>query len=482
MEKLTGNLEWILIEGSLLLLLSVLASRASSRLGIPALVLFLLLGMLTGSEGIGNISFDNAELARSIGTIALAFILFAGGLDSSWHSIRSVLAPGIILSSLGVVITAIVMGFMVKALLGESFLWGVLLGSIVSCTDAAAVFGVMRARSLQLKGRLTSLLELESGANDPMAVGLTVGLTALALDPTRNFTVLLPALVLQLFIGGFFGWASGAITAAVINRARLDYEGLYPALTTGACLFIYAGAQLIGGSGFLAVYVAGVMMGSRNFVYKISLTNFHSGLAWLMQIVMFITLGLLVFPSHLLPVAGNALILALFLIFVARPAATLLSLVFFPHIHWSKKFFISWVGLRGAAPIVLATIPLTEGVARADEMFNIVFFIVLTSVLLQGTTIRFVARYLGVLLEDKDSMAEKRASPHIIEVTIKDNAPVVGRRVVDLNIPRTALIVLLTRRGESYVPRGATQIENGDRLLIATRRNDTEDLCRLFEA
>ncbi len=461
--------------------MSVLASRASSSLGIPALALFLLLGMLAGSEGIGGISFDDTEIARSVGSIALVIILFAAGLETNWHSIRSVIWPGVVLATIGVVITAVVLGAIAALLLNESLLWCLLLGSIVSSTDAAAVFGVLRARSLQLKGRLTPLLELESGANDPMAVFLTTGLAAIVVDPSRNLAELLPSLLLQMTVGGVFGYLGGILTTAAINRARLEYEGLYSALSMGGALFVFAATQLLGGSGFLAVYVAGVVMGSRNFLYKISLTNFYAGLAWLMQIVMFVTLGLLVFPSRLLPVAGIALILAILLMLAARPLAVIVSLIFFRKIHWNKRIFISWVGLRGAVPIVLATIPLTEGVPHAEEMFNIVFFIVLTSVLLQGTSIRFVARYLGVLLDDREEMVEKRASPHTVEVTIREDSPVIGKRIVDINIPPTALIVLLTRHGESYVPRGATQLENGDKLLVATRRNDTANLCRLFE-
>lgn len=473
-------LERMFVLGAALLLLGVLASKMSTKLGIPALVLFLAGGMLAGSEGIGGIPFDDFDLARVIGTATLAFILFAGGLDSSWTTIRSVLWKGVSLSTLGVLLTTLVVALSTRLLLGLAWIEALLLGAIVASTDAAAVFGLLRARGLQLRGRLTPLLELESGSNDPMAIFLTFALTALALDPTSPWLPLLGTFAVQMTLGAAVGIAFGIGWSYLINRIRLEYDGLYPVLTLALVMGVFGVASVIGGNAFLATYAAGVALGSRKFVHRLALIQFHDGIAWLMQITMFITLGLLVFPSQLLPIVWSGLAVSLVLVFIARPVAVFLSLLF-ARMSVREKAFVSWVGLRGAVPIVLATIPVTAGVPGSTAFFNIVFFVVVVSVVLQGMSIPWVARALGVAGPDVEEMGETKVPQATIELSLGPDSPVVGRMVVDLQLPPSAMLLLLRRGGESYIPRGSTVLKSGDGLLVATRKHDADDLRRQIE-
>jgi cell volume regulation protein A len=468
------SIEHILLGTAVLLLLSILASKASGRLGVPSLLLFLGVGMLAGSEGPGGIPFDNAYVAQSLGVVALVFILFAGGLETAWESARTVIWKAVALSTLGVIITALSVGLFATYILGFSLLQGLLLGAIVSATDAATVFAVLRARSVGLKGEIRPLLELESGSNDPMAVFLTVGLTGLLTRPDASMLGLIPHFFQQMALGALLGYAFGKGMVFVINRMRLEAEGLYPVMTMAMVMLAYAGTAAVGGNGFLAVYLAGLVLGNHDFIHKQSLIRFHDGLAWLMQIAMFLALGLLVFPSRLLPVMGAGLLAALVLMFVARPLSVYITLVF-TRMGWREKTMISWVGLRGAVPIILATFPLLAGVPHADTIFNIVFFIVLTSVLLQGTTLPVVARWLKVdaLLPVKHQYPLEvvetgghKVTSELIEVPIPADSPTVGRQIVELGLPRGALVVLVGRQEEFFVPRGATVLEAGDSLLV----------------
>lgn len=469
-----------------LLLLSVLASRASSKLGIPALALFLIIGMFAGSEGVGNIEFDRPDLALSLGTLALIFILFAGGLDSNIRQLRKVAVPGLALASFGTILTSVAIGYFSYQFLGFTFIEGMLLGAIVSSTDAAAVFSVLRARRAKLKHNMTPLLELESGTNDPTAIFLTFAVAHSILDIGGGPLTLIPAFLLQMFIGAVVGGLLGLLTAWFINAIRLDYDGLYNVLTIGAALVTYGLSELLTGNGFLAVYVCGLMLSRQKFVHKISLTNFHDGLAWIMQIMMFLMLGLLVFPSQLREVAVPGIALALFLCFIARPLAVAIVLAPLRIYTWKEIIFIGWVGLRGAVPIILAMIPLTLGIDGANRMFNLVFFVVLISVALQGTTIRRLSKVLGIaVLKDQEDEEEeviegKPARQNLIEITIDENSPVANRQIVDLDLPVTAMILLLTRANHSFIPRGNSHLRPGDRLLVASRRADSDELKILF--
>jgi len=388
--------EYALIGFALLLLLSVLASKVSERFGIPALLLFLVLGMLAGSDGPGGIYFDDAALAQFVGVTALSLILFSGGLDTDWNSVRPVFKYGLTLSTLGVLLTTLLVGLFTQVVLRSSLLEGLLLGAIVSSTDAAAVFSILRSKGVSLKGQLKPLLELESGSNDPMAVFLTISLVQLLTQPATSLANLILLFGVQMSLGVIAGYVMGKGIVFLANHLRLGYEGLYPVLTLSSVLFTYGVTNLIGGSGFLAVYLAGIVAGNHDFIHRRSLLRFHDGIAWLMQIAMFLTLGLLVFPSRLVPIGGASLLIALWLVFIARPASVFVSLFPIRALSVREKTLVSWVGLRGAVPIVLATYPLLARIPQADLIFNVVFFIVLTSVLLQGTTIPLMARWLGV--------------------------------------------------------------------------------------
>ena len=467
------SLETILLGFSILLLLSILASKASSRVGVPALLLFLVIGMLAGSEGPGGIYFDDPSLAQSIGVVSLALILFAGGLDTNWQSVRPVLWHGFALSTVGVLSTTFLVGLFAARILSLSLLEGLLLGAIVSSTDAAAVFGILRARGVGLKGYLTPLIELESGTNDPIAVFLTVSLISLLVNPNVSVFGLIAAFVLQMALGAALGYIMGRGMVLVVNRLRLEYEGLYPVLSLSLVLLTYSATAAVGGNGFLAVYLAGLVMGNNDFIHKNSLRRFHDGLAWLTQITMFLTLGLLVFPSRLVSVTGAGLLIAAFLILVARPASVFTTLLF-SRLDAREKALVSWVGLRGAVPIILATFPLLARLPVADLFFNLVFFVVLTSVTLQGTTIPLIARWLGV-----DAPALARSKPplelvpvsdsiesELVELEVRPDSTVVGKQIVDLHLPPDALIVLINRDNHFIVPRGGTILYPGDTILL----------------
>ena len=387
--------EWLFVS-SLLLLASIFAWKVSSKLGIPALLLFLAIGMLAGSDGPGGIYFDNAQVAQSVGVVALAFILFAGGLETEWKIVRPALGGALSLSTIGVLLTAVVVAVFALLVLHVSFIEGLLLGAIISATDAAAVFSVLGAKNLQLTGKLLPMLELESGTNDPMAVFLTLGLTRLLTDPHESIWGVILLFVQQMGIGVAFGLVIGWGATWLITRLNLDVEGLYRVFTIALVLFAYGSTASLGGSGFLAVYLVGLLLGNSSIQHVDRLSRFHDSLSWLMQIAMFLILGLLVFPSRLPAVIGSGLLITFVAVFLARPASVLVALL--PvKMPMREKLFVSWVGLRGAVPIVLATFPLLAGLSRASLLFDLVFFVVLASVLLQGTTVSLVAKWLGVV-------------------------------------------------------------------------------------
>jgi len=469
--------EYVLVGLAILLLSSILASKVTDRFGIPALLLFLLVGMLAGSEGVGGIYFDDPAIAQFVGVLALALILFYGGLDTHWPAVRPVLKDALTLSTLGVLITALIVGLFVHLLLHVSFAEGLLVGAISSSTDAAAVFSILRSRNLSLKGRLKPLLELESGSNDPMAALLTIGVLQWLTQPTTSLWSMVLLFVMQMSLGATMGYALGRAIAWLANHLKLGYEGLYPVFTLAMALLTYGLTAWLGGNGFLAAYLAGLVAGNQDFVHRRSLVRFHDGLAWLMQIAMFLTLGLLVFPSHLLPVAGTALLVALCLMCIARPASVFLCLLPTRTLNLREKVFVSWVGLRGAAPIVLATFPYLAGIPQANFVFNVVFFVVLTSVLLQGVSVPHAARWLRV----DAPLARQRAFPleydrvdglssEIKEMAITQNSPAAGRAIVELKLPDDFLVVLIARDNEFLVPSGGTTLLPGDRLLVLSEQ------------
>lgn len=479
-------IETVLLIGALLLLASILSSKLLNRFGIPALLLFLVIGMLAGAEGPGGIYFDDPRVAQSLGVVALAFILFAGGLDTDWQAIRPVLREGVLLSTVGVLISTFVLGLLVMLLLHLSLIEGLLLAAMVSSTDAAAVFSVLRARGVNLRDDLRSTAELESGTNDPMAVLLTIGLIEMLSQPETTAASLVVLMLQQVLIGGVFGYLLGRGAVALINRLHLDADGLYPVLTVAVVMLIYGGTAAAGGNGFLAVYIAGLIMGNSDLVHKGSLLRFHDGLAWLMQIAMFLVLGLLVFPSQLLPVAGTGLLVAALLMLVARPVSVMLTLTA-SRFNLREKALLSWIGLRGAVPIILATYPLVSGLPGSEAYFNLIFFVVFVSVLLQGPSISYVAKWLGVAQPEASAfypsrvfLPEVSTESRVVELQVLPQSSLPGKAIVDLKLPAGTLIVLIRRGRRNIVPSGATVLEVGDEVLILAEPDCLEQIQAKF--
>ena len=470
-----------------LFFISVLANKISDRFGMPMLLMFLTVGMLAGSEGIGRIAFNNPAAANFIGIFALAYILFSGGLDTSWTAVKPILRPGLILATGGVILTAVFTGLFAWFVLGDPFK-GMLIGAIVSSTDAAAVFSIMRSRGVSLKGNLKPLLELESGSNDPMAVFLTTAVLSLLGNEGATWYSLLGSMVVRMSLGAMLGIGFGLTAARIFNRTKLEYEGLYPVLSMSLVLITYGLTEMLYGNGFLAVYACGIVLGNKDFFFKNYLMKFHDGLGWLMQIILFVTLGLLVVPSQLFKEALPALLIAVFLMFVARPVAVYLGLLK-SKFTGAERALTAWTGLRGSVPIVLATFPFTAGYENSNEIFNVVFFIVLASVMLQGKTLMPVARLFKV---DKplDSRAtyplefEKRAGvqSETREVDVPENAAIAGKQIFELGLPAGALILLIRRNNNFIVPKGNTRIEARDTLMLIAGNDELKESQKIILA
>lgn len=477
----------LLVIGSILLVLSVIGSKAGSRFGIPALLLFLGIGLAAGRHGIGVVAFDNFEFAQHLGILTLIFILFSGGIETKLDSIRPVLKPALVLATAGVLLASALVGVFGYWVMGFSPLEGLLLGATVASTDVAAVFSTLRAGNVSLRKGLKPLLELESALNDPMAVFLGVVLLGALKQGRTSLAVLGWAFFQQSLLGLLMGWGSGKAATILINRIKLEYDGLYPVLTTGWVVLTYAATQSIGGSGFLAVYIAAIVLGNENLLHKKSLIHFHEGTAWLGQIAMFLAMGLLVDPQELLQVAPRGIGLAIFLVFVARPVSIFLC---FPgkRFETREKLMVSWAGLRGAVPIILASYVLVSRIPRASEIFNLVFFVTFLSVLLQGTTIPLVAKLLKVDLPLKEKFrfpiefnpTSKNLKSKLVEVPVPEGARAVGKSLVELGLPQDVLIVLIQREGDVLVPRGGTHIGERDTLLVISEDKSPEEVARLL--
>ena len=470
--------ENILLIGSSLLIISILIGKTSYKFGVPTLVLFLALGMLAGSDGFIGIQFDNPGTAQFVGIISLNFILFSGGLETDWKTVKPVLGQGIALSTVGVLLTAVSLGLFIHWITDFTLFEGLLLGSIVSSTDAAAVFSILRSKQIALKTNIRPTLELESGSNDPMAYVLTISFLSLVVQPEKSVWEIIPAFLAQMAIGGLAGFLLGKASRYLINMIKLGFEGLYPVLMIGIMFFIFSITDFLGGNGFLAIYISAVYLGNQELIHKKSIIKFFDGFAWLMQIVLFLTLGLLVFPSQLLPFLGVGILIALFQILVARPLGVYLSLMPF-RMKNRRRLFISWVGLRGAVPIVFATYPLIAGIDKANAIFNIVFFISLISILLQGTTLGLMAKWLHVSLPEKakqllpiDKLLEDSNKTAMEEIELRPDDTAVGKRIVDLSFPPAALIAMI-KRGESYItPNGSTELLATDTLIILSNTQE----------
>lgn len=476
-------LEHILLVASLLLVASVIGSRFSATAGVPALLVFLGIGMLAGSEGPGGIEFESYPIAFGLGSLALAFIIFDGGMRTQWQSVRPVIWTGVSLASAGVVITAAATAVFARFALGLSWVQAFLVGAIVSSTDAAAVFSVLRARSLALKGRVKQVLEFEAASNDPMAVLLTVAVLSYATGETTGVTGIAGLFAGQIVLGLALGWLGGKLTVYLINHVGVEYEGLYSVLLFAFVILLFSLTSVVGGSGFLAVYVAGLLVGNARLLHKSSMLKFHDGIAWIAQIVLFLILGLLVFPSNLPPMWLEGLLLALFLIFLARPLSVFAAA---PTrvLHWRERLFVSWVGLRGAAPILLATLPWGVGMPNAEYYFNLVFFVVFVSVLAQGTTIAWLARALGIvepLREDQEEAAAILPAGFVFaEIEVRPAAPAENQRLFELRLPSGVVLTSLERAGRYMVPDGQTQFVANDRIRAFARPSNIAMLRETF--
>jgi cell volume regulation protein A len=463
--------EGALMIGSFLLFISIVASKFSTKLSIPTLLIFLAIGMLAGMEGLEGTRFGSPYTAKILGTITLTLILFSGGLDTDFKHVRPIIWNGVLLSTIGVLLTAFSIGYIIYLVTDFTLIESFLVGSIVSSTDAAAVFSILRSKNLQLKANLTPTLELESGSNDAMAYFLTIFFTNLiTTNQEINIWTAIPQFFQEMLIGALIGLLVGKAMLFVINNIQLVQEALYPGLTLSMILFTYSATNFIHGNGFLAVYIAGLVLGSQNFIHKNSLVSFHDGISWIMQVVMFLCLGLLVSPYKLLPIIGVGLLISGALMFLARPMSVFLALAF-TKTSYKEKTFISWVGLRGAVPIVFATHPLLVGIEKSDKIFHIVFFIVFTSVLLQGTTLNKLAKWLA--LEEKIPKQKEKVlrladgvKSQLCELKVPAESMVIGKKLVEIGFPTQGLIVLI-HRGEDYVtPHGNTQLQAGDELMI----------------
>jgi len=462
----------IILFAGVLLLIGIVSSKVSARMGLPVLVLFLVIGMLAGEDGPGGVVFDSFAIAHAIGTLALGIILFDGGLHTRISALRAAWKPSMLLATVGVLVTATVTGVAASWILGVSLLTGLLLGSIVASTDAAAVFSVLRTQGLHLRSRLSATLEVESGSNDPMAIFLTIGALQLLQGEAESAWSLLRLFALQMGVGALVGLGVGWLSVRLMNRINLTAMGLYPVLA-GACgLLAFGLAAQLQGSGFLAIYLAGIVLGNSRFAFQRGTFLFVDGLAWVGQIVMFVVLGLLSTPSDLLTVAGPALLVAAVLIFVARPLAVVPVLL--PFRYTAKEhLLVSWVGLKGAVPIILATFPMMAGLPDGPLLFNVVFFVVLVSATLQGWSLPPLASKLG--LQEPEPPAAQVAleilslhevNAEIVDYPIGERSALAGTYLRDLGLPDGALVALISRGKSLVAPRGSTQLGAGDHLFV----------------
>lgn len=488
------QIEIVLLVVSVLFFLSILAGKASSSLGVPALLLFLGVGMLFGSDGLG-IQFEDIHIAQNVGTIALCIILFSGGLDTKISEIRPIIAQGVVLATIGVFLTAIITGVIIWSILGMTMasagiglLTSLLLASTMASTDSASVFSILRSKGLHLKNNLRPLLELESGSNDPMAYVLVISLIGITkIDASPNYWIAGGTLLLQLGIGAIIGFLLGKLSIKIINRIKIGNDSLYPILVFTFCIFIFSVTYFFKGNSFLAVYIAGLVIGNSKFVHKRSCLNFFDGLAWMFQLIMFLTLGLLVNPNELLPIVVPGLIISFLMIFFSRPLSVFLCLLPFRNMPFKDKTYVSWVGLRGAVPIIFAIFPLVENVPHARLIFNIVFFCTLVSLIVQGTSLSLIARWLNLAEKprqikklrnfDIDFSNDIKSVTTEIEITTKILSN--GNKLMDLSLPDKTLVVLLKREEKYFVPTGKTTLKEKDKILIIT--DDHEALIETYK-
>ncbi len=484
---LTFTTENIFFLGSFLVLVSILISKTGYRFGIPTLLLFLFTGMAFGSEGLG-LHFDSPQQTQFIGMVALSVILFSGGMETKFKEIKCVMAPGVLLATLGVVLTTAITGAFIFGLsrwsqldIQLSLMVSMLLAATMSSTDSASVFNLLRTQKIGLKHNMRPLLELESGSNDPMAYMLTIALMEVVVSGSQfSVTTLLFSLAEQFVLGGALGYAAGRFAVWLVNRINLPNASLYPVLLLSVVFITFTLTDMLHGNGYLAVYIAGLVVGNSKLSYRREMSTFLDGLTWLLQIVLFLTLGLLVNPSEMIGVSMVAMAIAVFMMLVARPVSVLLCLLPFRDIPLRGKAFVSWVGLRGAVPIIFATYPLIHGVEGANILFNIVFFITLLSLIIQGSSITWAARRLGLEGPPEHTPSEfgveipEELGPQLREVTLTQDMLASGNLLSQMNIPKGTLVMMVKRGKTVIVPNGQLPMEEGDILLCLSGKKAKE--------
>jgi len=476
------SVENMLLVGSVLLIISIVVGKTGYRFGVPALLLFLLVGMFFGSDGLG-LQFNNTHQAQAIGMVALSVILFSGGMDTKIADIKPIMSAGVVLSTAGVLLTALFTGLFIWIISGMSFTnisfpltTSLLLAATMSSTDSASVFAILRSQKMNLKHNLRPMLELESGSNDPMAYMLTIVLIQIILSGSMNAGEIAGNLAVQFLVGGAGGYILGKLTVLFLNKINIDNQSLYAILLLGCVFFTFTITDRLHGNGYLAVYIAGMVVGNKKIVFRKEIATFMDGMSWLFQIIMFLTLGLLVKPHEMLNVALVAILVGVFLILIGRPLSVFLCLLPFRKINFKSKLFVSWVGLRGAVPIIFATYPVVAGVEGSNSIFNIVFFITIVSLVVQGTSISFFARLLhlsaplpqtgnefGVELPEEidSSLSDMTVTPEMIEQadTLKE-----------MNLPQGTLVMIVKRGNEFLIPNGSLKLHVGDKLLLISEK------------
>ena len=478
--------ENILLIGSILLFVSIVVGKTGYRFGVPALLLFLLVGMLFGSDGLG-LQFHNAKIAQFIGMVALSVILFSGGMDTKFKEIRPILSPGIVLSTVGVFLTALFTGLFIWYLSGMSWtnihfplITSLLLASTMSSTDSASVFAILRSQKMNLKHNLRPMLELESGSNDPMAYMLTIVLIQFIQSDGMGTGNIIGSFIIQFLVGAAAGYILGKLAILILNKINIDNQSLYPILLLSFVFFTFAITDLLRGNGYLAVYIAGMMVGNHKITFRKEIATFMDGLTWLFQIIMFLMLGLLVNPHEMIEVAVVALLIGVFMIVIGRPLSVFLCLLPFRKITLKSRLFVSWVGLRGAVPIIFATYPVVANVEGSNMIFNIVFFITIVSLIVQGTSVSFVARLLHL-----STPLEKTGNdfgvelPEVIDTDLSDMTITMemlneADTLKDMNLPKGTLVMIVKRGDEFLIPNGTLKLHVGDKLLLISEKNKQE--------
>ena len=479
------NAENILLIGSVLLFVSIVVSKTGYRFGVPTLLVFLLVGMFFGSDGLG-LQFHNADEAQFIGMVALSIILFSGGMDTKFSEIRPVLSQGILLSTVGVLLTTLFTGLFIYWISGfehvsitMSLITAMLLAATMSSTDSASVFNILRSQSMNLKHNLRPMLELESGSNDPMAYMLTIVLIQFINSSGMGMMDILGSFCIQFIVGGASGFLLGRLAILILNKINLNNQSLYPILLLSFIFFTFTVTDLCRGNGYLAVYIAGIMVGNNRITNRKEISTFMNGMTWLFQIIMFLTLGLLVNPHEMLNIAVPALLIGVFMIVFARPLSVLICLLPFKKMNFNSRIFVSWVGLRGAVPIIFATYPVVANIPDSNQIFNIVFFITILSLVVQGTTISWIAKllHLATPLEktgnDFGVEIPDEINTDLRDIILTEEMLAKGNRLMDMNLPKGTLVMLVKRGNEFMIPNGSLQLHAGDKLLIISENKES---------